>query len=99
MRSANLTGKVAQHLLDEVGVTCNKNAIPFDPTSPFVTSGIRLGTPAVTSRGMDEEAMKEIAKIISLTLKNPEDAASHDKARTMVRELNQRFPLYKDLAY
>ncbi|RAU91521.1 serine hydroxymethyltransferase [Paenibacillus sp. YN15] len=99
VRSANLTGKVAQHLLDEVGVTCNKNAIPFDPTSPFVTSGIRLGTPAVTTRGMDEAAMKEIAKIISLTLKNPEDAAAHDKARTMVRELNQRFPLYKDLAY
>lgn len=99
VRSANLTGKVAQHLLDEVGVTCNKNAIPFDPTSPFVTSGIRLGTPAVTSRGMDEEAMKEIARIISLTLKNPEDAASHDKARTMVRELNRRFPLYQDLAY
>lgn len=99
VRSANLTGKVAQNLLDEVGVTCNKNAIPFDPTSPFVTSGIRLGTPAVTTRGMDEAAMKEIAKIISLTLKNPEDAAVHEKARTMVRELNQRFPLYKDLAY
>lgn len=99
VRSANLTGKVAQHLLDEVGVTCNKNAIPFDPTSPFVTSGIRLGTPAVTTRGMDEGAMKEIAKIIALTLKNPEDAAAHDKARTMVRELNQRFPLYQDLAY
>ncbi len=99
VRSANLTGKVAQHLLDEVGVTCNKNAIPFDPTSPFVTSGIRLGTPAVTTRGMDEGAMKEIAKIIALTLKNPEDAAAHDKARAMVRELNQRFPLYQDLAY
>ncbi len=99
VRSANLTGKVAQHLLDEVGVTCNKNAIPFDPTSPFVTSGIRLGTPAVTTRGMDEGAMKEIAKIIALTLKNPEDAAAHDKARAMVRELNQRFPLYNELAY
>lgn len=99
VRSANLTGKAAQHLLDEVGVTCNKNAIPFDPTSPFVTSGIRLGTPAVTTRGMDEAAMKEIAKIISITLKNPEDAASHDKARAMVRELNARFPLYPNLAY
>lgn len=99
VRSANLTGKVAQHLLDEVGVTCNKNAIPFDPTSPFVTSGIRLGTPAVTTRGMDEGAMKEIAKIIALTLKNPEDAAAHDKARAMVCELNQRFPLYNELAY
>lgn len=99
LRSMNLTGKVAQHLLDEVGVTCNKNAIPFDPTSPFVTSGIRLGTPAVTSRGMDEQAMKEIAQIIAITLKNPEDAASHEKARNMVRELNARFPLYPNLTY
>jgi glycine hydroxymethyltransferase len=99
VRSANLTGKVAQHLLDEVGVTCNKNAIPFDPTSPFVTSGIRLGTPAVTTRGMDEAAMKDIAKIIAITLKNPEDAASHDKARALVRELNERFPLYPNLVY
>lgn len=99
VRKANLTGKQAQQLLDDVGVTCNKNAIPFDPTSPFVTSGIRLGTPAVTTRGMDEAAMKEIAKIISITLKNPEDSASHDKARAMVRELNARFPLYADLAY
>lgn len=99
LRNMNLTGKVAQHLLDEVGVTCNKNAIPFDPTSPFVTSGIRLGTPAVTTRGMDVEAMKQIAKIISITLKNPEDAAAHDKARGMVRELNVRFPLYPELTY
>jgi glycine hydroxymethyltransferase len=99
LRSMNLTGKVAQHLLDEIGVTCNKNAIPFDPTSPFVTSGIRLGTPAVTSRGMDEGAMKEIARIIAITLKSPEDAASHDKARTMVRELNARYPLYPNLTY
>ncbi|WP_438447532.1 serine hydroxymethyltransferase [Gorillibacterium sp. sgz5001074] len=99
LRSKNLTGKVAQHLLDEVGVTCNKNAIPFDPTSPFVTSGIRLGTPAVTSRGMDEQAMKDIARIISITLNNPEDAASHDKARELVRELNARFPLYPNLTY
>lgn len=99
LRSKNLTGKVAQHLLDEVGVTCNKNAIPFDPTSPFVTSGIRLGTPAVTSRGMDEQAMKEIAQIISITLNNPEDAASHEKARRLVRELNARFPLYPNLTY
>ncbi|MDF2925854.1 MAG: serine hydroxymethyltransferase [Paenibacillaceae bacterium] len=99
VRSKGITGKVAQHLLDEIGVTCNKNAIPFDPTSPFVTSGIRLGTPAVTTRGMDEAAMKEIARIISLTLNNPADTASHDKARAMVRELNARFPLYPDLAY
>lgn len=99
VRNLNLTGKKAQHLLDEVGVTCNKNTIPFDPASPFITSGIRLGTPAVTSRGMDEQAMKEIAEIISLTLKNPEDAVAHEKARVKVRELNARFPLYPDLTY
>lgn len=99
LRNLNLTGKKAQHLLDEVGVTCNKNTIPFDPASPFITSGIRLGTPAVTTRGMDEQAMKEIAGIISLTLKNPEDAAAHEKARVKVRELNARFPLYPDLTY
>ncbi len=62
LRNINISGKDAEHLLDEVGVTVNKNAIPFDPTSPFVTSGIRIGTPAATSRGMDENAMKTIAR-------------------------------------
>src|SRR6185437_9238446 len=71
LRNLNITGKVAEHVLDEVGVTVNKNAIPFDPTSPFVTSGVRVGTPAVTTRGMGPEAMKTIAKVIALTLKNP----------------------------
>ncbi|MBU7317542.1 serine hydroxymethyltransferase [Paenibacillus oleatilyticus] len=99
LRSLNITGKEAEHLLDEVGVTVNKNAIPYDPTSPFVTSGIRLGTPAATSRGMNEEAMKTIAKIISLTLKNPSDAAVHDKVRGMVKDLTAQFPLYSGLQY
>jgi len=99
LQNLNLTGKVAEHILDEVGVTCNKNAIPFDPTSPFVTSGIRIGTPAVTSRGMGEEAMKTIAQIISLTLKNPEDQAIHDKVRGMVKDLNAQYPLYPGLSY
>ena len=99
LRSINMTGKVAQHLLDEIGVTVNKNAIPFDPTSPFVTSGIRIGTPAVTTRGMDEAAMKQIARIIGLALKNPEDAAVLEKARRMVSELTDQFPLYEDLKY
>ncbi|WJH36261.1 serine hydroxymethyltransferase [Paenibacillus sp. CC-CFT747] len=91
LRSINMTGKAAQHLLDEVGVTANKNAIPFDPTSPFVTSGIRLGTPAATSRGMDQEAMKKIAEIIAMTLKNPDDSSVHEKARGMVRDLTAQF--------
>ncbi|MFB6367407.1 serine hydroxymethyltransferase [Paenibacillus elgii] len=99
LRSLNITGKAAEHLLDEVGVTVNKNAIPYDPTSPFVTSGIRLGTPAATSRGMNEEAMKTIAKIISLTLKNPSDAAVHDKVHGMVKDLTAQYPLYSGLQY
>ncbi|TBL72943.1 serine hydroxymethyltransferase [Paenibacillus thalictri] len=99
LRNLNISGKDAEHLLDEVGVTVNKNAIPFDPTSPFVTSGIRVGTPAATSRGMDENAMKTIAQIISLTLKNPTDAAVHDKVRGMVKDLTAQFPLYSGLAY
>ncbi|WP_419179819.1 serine hydroxymethyltransferase [Polycladomyces zharkentensis] len=97
VRNLNLTGKQAEHLLDEVGITVNKNAIPFDPESPFVTSGIRIGTPAVTSRGMDEEAMEEIADIMSLVLKNPDDAQAQDQARQRVSRLTAKFPLYPDL--
>ena len=73
VRSTGLTGKEAEHLLDEVGITCNKNTIPFDPASPFVTSGIRLGTPALTTRGLQVKDMEEIADIIATVLKNPED--------------------------
>ena len=92
LQNIEMTGKEAEHLLDEVGVTCNKNTIPFDPKSPFVTSGVRLGTPAVTSRGMVEEDMEVIAEIISLTLKDFE--ANADKAREMVKELVGKYPLY-----
>lgn len=99
LRGINITGKDAEHVLDEVGVTVNKNAIPFDPTSPFVTSGIRIGTPAATSRGMDQEAMKTIAQIIAMTLKNPKDEAVLERARGMVKELTGRFPLYDGLTY
>jgi len=98
-RNLNITGKDAEHVLDEVGITVNKNAIPFDPTSPFVTSGIRIGTPAATSRGMDEQAMKTIAQVIALTLKNPKDEATLEKARGMVRDLTAQYPLYKGLEY
>jgi glycine hydroxymethyltransferase len=97
VRNLGLTGKVAEHLLDEVNITTNKNTIPYDPESPFVTSGIRMGTPAVTSRGFDEEAMKEVAAIIALTLKNPEDAAKHAEARERVAALCERFPMYEGL--
>ena len=78
VRNTGLTGKEAEHLLDEVGITCNKNTIPFDPASPFVTSGIRLGTPALTTRGLQVKDMEEIADIIAAVLKNPEDKAVHN---------------------
>ncbi|MVP01490.1 MULTISPECIES: serine hydroxymethyltransferase [Paenibacillus] len=99
LRNLNITGKDAEHLLDEVGVTVNKNAIPFDPTSPFVTSGVRIGTPAATSRGMGSDAMKKIAKIIALTLKNPSDTAVHEQVRGLVKDVTSQYPLYKGLEY
>jgi glycine hydroxymethyltransferase len=86
------TGKEAEHLLDEVGVTCNKNAVPFDKTSPFVTSGIRLGTAAVTTRGFRADDMREVAEIIEITLKDYENRA--DEARTRVKALCEKYPLY-----
>lgn len=95
LRSLNLTGKVAEYLLDEVGITTNKNTIPFDPESPFVTSGLRLGTPAVTSRGFTEESMKETASIIASILKNPEDEAVKKEATERVAALTAKLPLYK----
>ncbi len=99
VRNLNLTGKVAEKLLDDVGITTNKNTIPFDPASPFITSGVRIGTPAVTSRGMDTAAMAEIAAIIALVLKNPEDEAKHNEARERIAALNAKFPLYPGLNY
>ncbi|KRE48567.1 serine hydroxymethyltransferase [Paenibacillus sp. Soil522] len=98
-RSLNITGKVAEHVLDEVGITVNKNAIPFDPTSPFVTSGIRIGTPAATARGMDEKAMKVIAEVIALVLNSPQDQEVLAKARGMVRDLTAQYPLYPGMTY
>jgi glycine hydroxymethyltransferase len=95
LRSLELTGKVAEKVLDEVGITVNKNTIPFDKTSPFVTSGIRIGTPAVTSRGFKEPEMKEIASIIAKLLKNIEDEAVHKEAKERVAALTAKFPLYQ----
>ena len=94
VRSTGLTGKEAEHLLDEVGITCNKNTIPFDPASPFVTSGIRLGTPALTTRGLQVKDMEEIADIIATVLKNPEDKAVHEDASKRVAALCEAYPLY-----
>lgn len=87
------TGKEAEHLLDEVGITVNKNAIPFDTQKPFVTSGIRVGTPPVTTRGFKEEDMVEVAALISLTLKDFEKNKEEVKAR--VKALCEKHPLYE----
>lgn len=87
------TGKEAEHLLDEVGITCNKNAIPFDTQKPFVTSGIRLGTAAVTTRGFNEEDVIEVGKIIAITLKDFENKSEEAKAR--VAALCKKYPLYE----
>ncbi|MFY0518355.1 serine hydroxymethyltransferase [Lysinibacillus sp. UGB7] len=94
VKSLGLTGKVAEHALDEVGITTNKNTIPYDTESPFVTSGIRIGTPAVTSRGFKEEDMKEVGAIIAAVLKNPEDEAVKAEAKVRVIALTDRHPLY-----
>lgn len=94
LRSIGVTGKDAQHLLDEVGITVNKNAIPFDPTSPLITSGIRLGTPAVTTRGMGAAEMQEIAQLIARTLRNANRTTVQDQVRKKVKEITSRFTLH-----
>ena len=97
VRNTGLTGKEAEHLLDEIGITANKNTIPFDPASPFVTSGVRLGTPALTTRGLKEDDMKEIADIIATVLQNPEDTAKQQDAAKRVAALCEKYPLYPNL--
>ncbi len=91
LRNLNITGKEAEKLLDQANITCNKNTIPNDPRSPFVTSGIRLGTPAVTSRGLNEQDMEKVAEAVSSVIKNGE--AQVPAARAMVKELTDRYPL------
>jgi len=93
LRDTGITGKEAEHMLDEVGITVNKNTIPFETTSPFVTSGVRIGTPAVTSRGMKEADMKEIAALISLTLNSFEE--KQNEIRERVKILTEKYPLYR----
>ena len=88
-----VTGKVAEEELDKVGITLNKNAIPNDPESPFVTSGVRIGTPAVTTRGMNEDDMRQIGKLIAQTLGNIGDASTYQAVHGEVRQLTARYPL------
>jgi glycine hydroxymethyltransferase len=92
---ADITGKDGEHLLESIGVTCNKNQIPFDPRSPFVTSGVRLGTPALTSRGMKEAEFTEIASIITTTFKVRDNEEELQKLRERVAVLCANFPLYE----
>ncbi|MNM92502.1 Serine hydroxymethyltransferase [compost metagenome] len=97
LRPIGLTGKEAESILDEVGITANKNAIPHDTASPLVTSGIRFGTPAMTTRGLGPQEMKEIARLIGLALKNPESSVAKEQIRRSVQEITSQFPLYKGL--
>ena len=94
LRSIGMTGKVADLLVSDVHITANKNTVPFDPQSPFVTSGLRLGTAACTTRGFDEAAFREVADVIADRLLNPEDTAIELRCRERVAALCERFPLY-----
>lgn len=97
VREHGLTGLKAEKLLDSCGITVNKNTIPFDPERPFITSGLRIGTPAVTTRGMKESEMQEIAGIIADVLDNPDDENVMENAKNKVENLTKRFPLYPEL--
>lgn len=96
LRGIDITGKAAEHALDAAGITVNKNTIPFDPASPFVTSGIRLGTAAMTTRGLKEDDMREVARLIGRVLTNHEDEAVLTEAHEAVRALTAKFPLYPE---
>jgi len=94
VRPQGITGKVAEHALEAAGITVNKNTIPFDPESPFVTSGVRIGTSAITTRGMGEADCRQIGEMILKVLAAPEDAAVHAAVAREVRALTDRFPIY-----
>ncbi|MEG1583679.1 MAG: serine hydroxymethyltransferase [Anaerovorax sp.] len=95
LTNKQITGKVAEKILDDAGITTNKNTVPEDPNGPFVTSGIRLGTPAMTTRGFKEAEFAKVAEAIALILDNPENEGKIEEARVIVRELCASFPLYK----
>ena len=96
VRNQGITGKVAEEALEAAGITTNKNTIPFDPESPFVTSGIRLGTSVITARGMKEAEAEQIGAMILKVLAAPEDAAIHAEVFNEVKALTDKFPIYKD---
>jgi glycine hydroxymethyltransferase len=94
LRNKNITGKAAEQALDKAGITVNKNTVPKETQSPFVTSGIRIGTPALTTRGMQESEMEQIAELIDTVIQAPEDATVHARVKQRVRQLTDTFPLY-----
>ncbi|MGH2819817.1 MAG: serine hydroxymethyltransferase, partial [Actinomycetota bacterium] len=96
LRPVGITGRDAEARLDDVGITVNKNAIPYDPEKPFIASGIRLGTPAMTTCGMKEEQAAEVARLIAVTIKD-DSGATGDEVRTRVRELTESFRPYPDV--
>ncbi|HOM98151.1 MAG TPA: serine hydroxymethyltransferase, partial [Acetomicrobium sp.] len=98
LRSKNITGKEAEKVLESVGITVNKNMIPFDPEKAMITSGIRIGTPALTTRGMKEKEMDIVAELIDRTLSHPDDEAEKERVRKEVKELVRFFPLYPELS-
>ncbi len=95
LRNKNLSGKAAENALDEIGITCNKNAVPYDDKSPLITSGIRLGTPALTTRGMKKAEMETIADMINKVISNHKDENVKKEVAEAVKELTAKFPLYK----
>lgn len=97
LTNKNLSGKDAENALDKAGITCNKNAVPYDTKPPLITSGIRLGTPAMTSRGMKEDEMRLIAEFIDKVITNYQNDSVIDEVRKDVEELTSNFPLYPEL--
>lgn len=98
-KSVNLTGKEAEKILYDIGITCNKNLIPYDTTTPYITSGIRLGTSAMTTRGLKEKDFLEIGKIIAFALKNSEDKALHENLKNKVKKICESYKVYEDIKY
>jgi glycine hydroxymethyltransferase len=96
LKEEDITGKKAEKALEEVNIVANKNTVPYDPESPRVTSGVRIGTPALTTRGMEEKELKEIGEMIGKRIKNPEDDELAEEIRSRVNELLENYPLYKD---
>lgn len=98
-KSVNLTGKEAEEILDEIGITCNKNMIPNDPTTPFITSGIRLGTAAMTTRGFDQNDFREVGKIIATCLSNNDNKKILDDLKLRVEKILEKHPIYEGVSY